>query len=130
MAKFVWDAAYDAQLASVADATDYLCVCSAQPTTYTEAYTTYMLAKTEVAEGDGNGDFTIADNDGTGAGRMLTVAAQPGVTITNSGDGVYVALVKTSTSELVGYTPCAKQTLVAGETTTFPTFALRVPDVV
>jgi len=60
VAKFVIDASIDAMLAYLADC-DEINVCSAQPTTYTEAITTYSLADIAVTPGNGNGDFTIAN---------------------------------------------------------------------
>lgn len=114
------DAALDTLLDYAADS-DYLCVCSTQPTTYTEAYVTYMLAKVALT----SGDFTKADAT---SGRKVTVGAKTGTTITNSGDAQHFALVKTSGTTLRGVTTCTLQHLYAGGTVDTPAFIINILD--
>ena len=78
MAKWANDSAMDAMLQWIDDA-DTLTVCSAQPTTYAEATSTYKLADVTLTAGDGGGDYTIANGDVSG--RKLTVAQQASVPI-------------------------------------------------
>ena len=104
MAKLIPDAILDAMLTAAQG--DQICVCSTQPTDYTQANATYMLAKTALV----GGDFTKAD--GTTNGRKNTVAAKAGVVITNSGSAQHVAI--TSGTTLVRVTTCTAQTLTAG----------------
>jgi hypothetical protein len=73
MAKTVHDDVLDAALDKIATA-NVMTLCSAQPTTRTEAITTYMLADVTMTVGDGNGDYTIANGDASG--RKLTMTAQ------------------------------------------------------
>jgi hypothetical protein len=120
MAKQVPDAGIDGGL-SYTDGADYMCVCSAEPTTYTEAYTTYMLARVAMAAGD----ITIANDT---SGRSATMAAKSGVTITNSGTATHVALVATSGTTLRLITTCTSQVLTAGGTVDIPSWKQNVQD--
>ena len=108
MAKVIPDAILDAMLDAAEG--DRLCVCSAEPTTYTEAITTYMLAIDTIS----GGDFTPANGDVSG--RKNTLAAQTGVTITNSGDATHVAIANSSGTSLRRVTTCTTQSLTSGGT--------------
>jgi hypothetical protein len=120
MAKFLPDATLDAELDYIVGS-DYMVVCSAQPTTYTEAYVTYMLAKVAMA----GGDFVKADDT---SGRKLTVAAKNGITIAGSGNATHIALVKVSDTTLRAVTTCTTQTLTAGGTVDVPSFKINPQD--
>ena len=74
-------------------------LCSAQPTTYTEANATYALADVTMAAGD----FTKAAD---GTGRKLTVAAKSGVTVDATGTGTHIAWLDVSNSKLLYVTTC------------------------
>lgn len=125
MAKWVNDAEMDAALDYIA-ACDTLVVCSAQPTTYAEAVTTYALADVAVTPGDGNGDFTIGNGDVSG--RKLTIAAQNGVTIDNSGTATHVALVLSGDTTLRAVTTCTSQALTAAGTVDVPAWDWEIAD--
>jgi hypothetical protein len=120
MGKLAPDAFLDAALNYAGEA-DYLCVCSDTPTTYTDAYTTYMLAKVAVD----SGDFTKADDT---SGRKVTVGAQTGVSITNSGTATHVALVKTGDTTLRFVTTCTSQVITAGGTVDTPAWKISIAD--
>jgi hypothetical protein len=97
--------------------------CSAEPTSYTEANATYMLANDALV----SGDFTLANGDGAGTTpRKATVGAQSGVTVTNSGTATHVALIDTVNSLLLEVTTCTSQALTAGNTVNFPSFKIEV----
>jgi len=123
MAKYVLDASMDAALAVVATGT-ILTVCTAQPTTRTEAVTTYALADVVVTGGDGNGDFTIGNGDTSG--RKVAVTQQADIPIDTSGTATHVAICDGSTLLLV--TTCTSQALTSGGTVTVPTFDLEIAD--
>jgi len=126
MAKSAVNDVLDAMLDFIADNGNEINLCSAEPTTYLEAHTTYMLAQQALTVGDGNGDYTIADGDSSG--RKLTVAQQASVSITNSGTATHAAIVKTSTQELLAVTTVTPQVLTAGGTVTIPSFKGEVSD--
>ena len=108
MAKSVTDATMDAMLDAAEG--DRLCVCSAEPTTYTEAITTYKLAIDTIA----GGDFTAADGDTSG--RKNTLATQSAVAIDSSGTATHVAIANSGTTALRRVTTCTSQALTAGGT--------------
>jgi hypothetical protein len=90
-------------------------VCSSEPTTYTEAHTTFMLATVAMA----SGDFTLA-NGATGGNtpRKITMGAKSGITIGTSGTATHVALTDTANSALLLVTTCTSQALVANGSNT------------
>jgi hypothetical protein len=121
MGKWQNDLMLDAALDYIKTNADKMVLCSAQPTTYTEANATYALADVAID----SSDFTHAD--GT-SGRKTTIAQQLNVTVDVSGDGTHVALVKTGTSALLYVTTCATLTVVATETINFPAWSIQLGD--
>lgn len=127
MPKAAPDIVMDAALAVIATATK-LVICSAQPTTYTEANATYALADVVLTAGDGGGDYVIANGDTSG--RKVTVGAQTGVLIDTSGTATHVALIRTADSTLVYVTTCTSQALTANGSNTVntPTWDVEIAD--
>lgn len=97
-----------------------MCVCSAQPTTYTEAITTFELADVTMA----SGDYTV--QAGVTSGRRVTTAAKSAVPVDNTGTATHIALVDVSNSALLFVTTCTSQGLTASNTVTIPAFNLEV----
>jgi len=125
MAKSIHDNVLDGALDVIATATE-ITVCSAQPTTYTEAHTTYMLAAHVMTAGDGNGDYTISNGDSSG--RKVRMTQQADISITNSGTATHIALTLTGSSLLLLVTTCTSQALTAGNTVTIPAFDDEIAD--
>jgi hypothetical protein len=104
-----------------------LTACSAQPLTFDEARTTYMLAEKVV-------DLSsVTQEDGDTSGRKMTIPEVADAPITNSGLATHVALTAyyngTYTDQkLVYVTTCEELTLVAGGTITFPAWDIEVAD--
>ena len=109
MGKSVTDAVIDAMLEAAEG--DTVCVCSAEPTTYTEAITTYALATTTIVPAT---EFTKANGDTSG--RKNTLAAQSGVSISASGTATHVAIANSGDSSLKRVTTCTSQALTSGGT--------------
>lgn len=122
MAKWANDGLMDAGLAYVRGSANLMIACSAQPTTYTEAFTTYKLASTSMTV---NTDYTQAD--GT-SGRKITVAAKNGVSVTANGTANHIALVSTGDSTLRYVTTCTAQALTSGNTVNFPAWDIQIGD--
>lgn len=112
----VLDGAFD-----VLDQADLMTVCSAEPTTRTEAITTFKLADIAMTP---NTDYTKAN--GTVSGRKVTVAAKSGVTVDSSGTATHVALV--DATRLLYVTTCTSQALTAANTVNFPAWAIEIAD--
>ena len=127
MAKTVHDDVLDAALNETADNGDEIFLCSAQPTTYTEASATYALADHALVVGDGNGDYIVADGDA--GGRKLTVAAQAGITVDATGTALFVAICASAAGgTLLAVTTCTSQAVTAGNTVTINSFKLTLGD--
>lgn len=98
-------------------------VCSAQPTTYTEANATYMLANVAMT----GTDFTLGNGvTGGTTPRLVTMGSKSGVSVTNSGTATYVALIDSVNSVLLEVTTCTSQALTAGNTVTFPSWTIEI----
>ena len=126
MAKSVTNAVLDAALEYVADAGDRLFVCSSEPTNYTEASSTYMLAQHTMTEGIAGADYATADGDTSG--RKLTVSQQADISITNTGTALHVAIADSVGTVLLIVTTCTSQALTAGNTVTVPAFDMEIAD--
>lgn len=90
------DSILDAALDYIASNGDKITLCSQEPTTYTQANTTYILASYASLT---SGSYTKANGDVSG--RKITLAEQSGGTVTNSGTATHWALVKTGSSTLL-----------------------------
>lgn len=123
MAKWANDNMMDAALDYIRGNCDKMVVCSAQPTTYTEAVTTYALADVAMTV---NTDYTLAN--GSTSGRKITTAAKNDVTIDASGTATHIALVKTGDTTLRYVTTCTSQALTSGGTVDIPAWAIEVAD--
>lgn len=123
MAKATPDAVLDKPLDEIATATRQI-ACSAQPTTFTEANSTYALADVTLASGD------FAKADGDTSGRKVTIAAKSSVLIDTSGTASHVALVRVADSTLLAVTTCTSQALTANgsNTVNFPAWDIEFAD--
>jgi hypothetical protein len=123
MAKATPDAVLDKPLDEIATATRQI-ACSAQPTTFTEANSTYALADVTLDSGD------FAKANGDTSGRKVTVAAQASVLIDTSGTANHVALVRVADSTLLAVTTCTSQALTANgsNTVNFPAWDIEFAD--
>ena len=121
MAKSVSNTVLDQALNYLDANADLMTLCSAEPTTLTEAVTTFALADVAMAPAD----FTVADGDTNG--RKVTVAAKSGVTVDTTGTGDHVALVDGGT-ELLYVTTCTAQAVGSGGTVDFGTWDIEIAD--
>jgi hypothetical protein len=112
----VLDGAFD-----VLDQADLQTVCSAEPTTRTEAITTFKLADVAMTP---NTDYTKANGDTSG--RKVTVAAKSAVPVDSSGTATLVALV--DATRLLYVTTCTSQALTSGNTVNIPAWKVEIAD--
>jgi hypothetical protein len=122
MSKFAPDAVLDAALAEIATSTLLSIVSDA--TTPTDL--TNTLASVSVTAGAGNGDFTIANSDLGGGGRMVTITAQSGISISASGTANHIVLSVGGTIKYV--TTCTAQALTSGGTVDVPAWKIGFAD--
>lgn len=123
MAKSTANVVLDAALNYVANNGSRITVCSAEPTTYTEAITTFKLADVDITAGDYTGPA-----DGDVSGRKITVDAQAGVTVDSSGTATHVAIVDVSNTALLIVTTCTSQAIVATSTIDIPAWDIEIQD--
>jgi len=127
MAKSVHNNVLDAMLNYIVDECDQLCVCSAEPTTFAEATSTYMLAISSVQD-----ISSTAPADGDVSGRKVTIpenfSESTALTITNGGTATHVALVDQVGSILLYVTTCTSQSLIASGNVTVPAWDIEVRD--
>jgi hypothetical protein len=120
MAKSVHDNVLDGAF-DVLDQADLMTVCNAEPTTRTEAITTFKLADVAMTP---NTDFTKANGDTNG--RKVTVAAKSAVPVDTTGTATHVALV--DATRLLYVTTCTSQALTSGNTVNFPAWDVEIAD--
>lgn len=123
MAKSAHDDVLDSSLNYVKNNSTRICVCSQEPTTYTQAVTTYKLAIKTIT----TTDFTGPVNGDT-SGRKVTSIQHTGVTVDISGTATHVALADSVTSKLLYVTTCTSQALTAGNTVTVPVWDIEFAD--
>lgn len=119
MAKAVHDDVLDGAFNILNDGT-ILTVCNAQPTTRTEAVTTFALADV-VTDGT---DFTNANGDTSG--RKCTISQQASVPVDTTGTATHIAVC--DATRLLYVTTCTSQALTAGNTVTVPAWDVEIAD--
>ena len=118
MGKAIPDAILDLMLAQPEGTNIH--VCSAEPTTYTEAVTTFSLATDSV------GSYIKAA--GTPSGRQNTQAGTTPTSIANTGTGNHVAITTTAGGVLELVTTATSQALTSGGTVDIGSFIHTVID--
>lgn len=121
MAKWANDNVMDNGLNWIKNNVESMHLCSAQPTTYAEATSTYSLGSVAVT----GTDITIADGDTSG--RKATVAAK---TVTASGAGTitHYALVNDTSSILMYVTTTDSNPVVSGDTINCSAWDIEISD--
>lgn len=102
------------------DNVNALYICSQEPTTRTEAVTTYAL-------GTKASPTVAAPADGSPDGRSVTVSAVTDGTVSGSGDATHYALVD-GTRLLAAGALNATVAITSGNTFTLTAFTVRIPD--
>lgn len=120
MGKSVHNDVLDAALNYIKNNVTREIICSLEPTNFTQATSTYMLA---MRTGLTSGSFT-GPVAGDVSGRKLTINEQTNITIANSGTANHVAL--TSESVLLYVTTCTPQTLTSGNTVSVPAWKIEI----
>ena len=122
MAKTVHDDVLDGAF-DVLDQGNLMIACTTQPTSRTEAVTTYALADVALTV---NTDYTKANGDVSG--RKVTVAAKSSVLIDTSGTATHIAIV--DGTRLLYVTTCTSQALTANgsNTVNFPAWDIEIAD--
>ena len=129
MAKYTNDGAYDAALAYIETNSERLVALAAY--TLGDSYATVTGGSNILATVAVDGSDFTGPADGT-SGRKLTVAAQPTITITNSGTATHVALLKDSATAAVVHVREVEPDLALvdndANTVSFPEFTIQFND--
>jgi hypothetical protein len=120
MAKSVHDSVLDAALNIIKNQANLMTLCNAEPTTRTQAVTTFALADVAMA----SGDFTAANGDTSG--RKLTVAAKSAVPVDTGGTGTHIALV--DGTNLLYVTTTASTAVAAAGTVDIGSWVIEIAD--
>lgn len=96
-------------------------ICSAEPTSYTEATATYTLGNSTVTTGD--------ETDGDASGRKVTVAAITSGSVTASGTAAYWALTDGTSEFLASGILASSQPVTADASFTMSALDITFPDV-
>lgn len=120
MAKTVHDSVLDGALNIIKNGANLMTLCNAQPTTRTEAVTTFALADVAMAAGD----FTVAN--GTTSGRKATVAAKTAVPVDTTGTGNHIALV--DGTNLLYVTTTSSTAVAAAGTVDIGSWVIEIAD--
>lgn len=116
------DRVFDNGLTVLDTEANRLDICSTEPTTYTQATTTYTLGnKTSLSIG--------APADRTGGGREVTVASFTDGSVTASGTAAYYSIVDTVNSRLLATgSLSSSQAVTSGNTFSISSFKIGIPD--
>lgn len=110
MAKSISDRVLDGALNIIKNNCTRMIACSAEPTNFTQANSTYALADQTMA----STDYTVANGDTSG--RKVTAAAKTGIPVDVTGTVNHVAHVDVAGSSLEFVTTTASQAVGAGGT--------------
>lgn len=122
MADILHDDIFDTGLSQLASVVENLYICDTQPTTYTEASSTYKLGTKASPTING-------PTDGDVSGRKMTVAAIADGVVDAAGTAAWFALCDDSLSKLLVSGNLASSLAVAlGSPFTLTEFDITIPD--
>jgi len=121
----VWcnDAMLDTALNWLKNGADKLCLCSQQPTSYTEATSTYCLGSIAI----GSANFGEIE-DGLVSGRRVTVNVADAIPVGTTGVLNHVALVSDISQELLYVVPCPERDVAQGSEVVLGQFYVELRD--
>jgi hypothetical protein len=115
------DEAFDSGLDWIDTNGTRLDICSAEPTTYTQATSTYSLGnKTSLNIG--------APEAGSPSGRMVTVPAISDGSVTTTGTATHWAITNGSDTLIAAGSLASSQGVTSGNTFTLTSFTICFPD--
>lgn len=124
MPGFINDYYLDIALAAIDSGVNSLVICSAMPTTYAEANSTYKL-------GTKASPTISTPQDATPDGRKVTISAITDGSVSASGTATHFALLDTANSRLaVAQALASSQSVTSGNTFTLGAIDVRIPDAV
>lgn len=122
MAKYSCDEMLDPGLSYLRANTDKMFVCSAYPTTYTEASSTYVLASVDIELGYWTGPYSDVDN-----GRVLGLKSFFNVIASGTGQRNHVAFCNSTQTKIIHVTECTNEYMESGANCYIPETAITYP---
>jgi hypothetical protein len=95
-------------------------ICSAEPTSYAEATSTYTLGTSSTTTG--------SPADRTGGGREVTVAAITDASVTGTGIAAFYAITNGSDTLYATGNLSTSQSVTSGNTFSLGSFTIGIPD--
>jgi hypothetical protein len=123
MAKAIHTDALDALLDYIKTNGLEITLCGTEPTDYTEAHTTYMLAAVVIDSSDFTGPAT-----GDVSGRKVTIVAQSSITPDAAGTANFVCINDTVNSKLLAKTTCPAKAFDTDDLVNIASFKVEVAD--
>jgi hypothetical protein len=124
MASFIGDRVYDNGLTTLDTEANRIDICSALPTTYTAATSTYSLGSASGANFPGIGSPAAGSPDG----RQVTVSAVTNGSVSATGTATHYAIVDTVNSRLLAAGALsASQAVTNGNSFTLTSAVIRFP---
>lgn len=125
MAGFIHDDVFDNGLAYLTSNGGRLDICSAQPTTYTEATSTFTL-------GNKTSPTISSPQNGVTNGRRVVVSAITDGSVTGTNTATHYGITKTTatTALLAAQALSASQAVTSGNTFTLDAISITIPDAV
>ena len=122
MAKYSCDEMLDPGLSYLRANANKMYICSAYPTTYTEAGTTYLLASVDLELGYWTGPYSDAND-----GRVLGLKQFNSVPVTGTGVRTHVAFCNSTSSKIIHVTECVNEYMESGDTCYIPATEITYP---
>jgi hypothetical protein len=121
MTKTLHDDVFDAALNYIETNGDEIWLCSAAPTNYTEASSTYALGSdTPTFTGPANGDAS---------GRKTQVDAVSGASVTGTGTATHIAICDSGNTKVLAVVSLASsQAVTSGNTFNLTAFDIEIAD--
>lgn len=119
---FIADRIRDYGLDALSSEAEEVHICSAEPTTYTEAKTTFTL-------GNKTSPVLSSPADGSGGGRSSTLSAITDGDVTGTGNATHFAIIDVSNTRLLAVGALASSVAVSsGNTFTLTACEINFPD--
>jgi hypothetical protein len=123
MADIIGDRVFDEGLTILTTDVENLYICTSQPTTFTEASTTYKIGTKATPT------ITGPTEGGAGGGLQVTVSAISDGVVNSNGDAAWFALTDDSNSELlISGNLGSTQAIVTGSPFSLTTFYIQLQD--
>lgn len=118
---FLGDSVFDSGLSILTNSGSRLDICTTEPTTYTQATSTYTL-------GNKTGITVGSPADRTGGGREVTVSAISAGSVTGTGTAAFYAITDGTSTLYAAGSLSTSQSVTSGNQFDLTSFTVGIPD--